>query len=92
MRDTKLSAVSDLNVELDDSTMSGRNSLLPHLRWELQQVMSRVGPDDLSSTEITALLVTLRPAHSRVIAGPASRPTLRLLGVGGEESTAKLAE
>jgi hypothetical protein len=41
--------------------------LLPHLRWELEQVMSRVRPQDLSTTEITALLATLTPAHARVI-------------------------
>lgn len=43
------------------------DQLLPHLRWELEQVMSRVRPDDLSSQEITALLEILTPAHSRVI-------------------------
>ncbi|MET0698475.1 MAG: hypothetical protein ABWY93_02320 [Mycobacterium sp.] len=41
--------------------------LLPHLRWELEQVMSRVRPEDLSAREITALLETLTPAHSRVL-------------------------
>ena len=58
--------------------------LLPHLRWELEQVMTRVCPQDLSTAEIAALLAILRPAHSRVIGGPASRPGLRVLGVDGD--------
>jgi hypothetical protein len=49
-------------------------SLLPHLRWELEQVMSRVRPADLSGAEIAALLAVLAPAHCRVIGGPAGRP------------------
>jgi hypothetical protein len=47
--------------------MTSGENLLPHLRWELGAVMSRVRPDDLSATEITALLAILMPAHSRVI-------------------------
>jgi hypothetical protein len=58
--------------------------MLPHLRWELEQVMTRVCPQDLSTAEIAALLAILRPAHSRVIGGPASRPGLRVLGVDGD--------
>lgn len=57
--------------------------LLPHLRWDLEQVMSRVRPEDLSDTEIAALLDTLRLAHCRVMGRPAPRPGLRVLGVGG---------
>jgi hypothetical protein len=62
----------------------------PHLRWELQQVMSRVRPDDLSAAEISSLLAILIPAHSRVIGGPAGRPALHLVGVRGEHPTPKL--
>jgi hypothetical protein len=69
-----------------------RNCLLPHLRWEIQQVMSRVRPDDLSAAEIAALLAILRPAHARVIGGPAGRPLLRLLGTRGEQSAPQLAQ
>lgn len=50
-----------------------------HVRWELEQVMTRVRPEDLSATEIAALLEILRPAHARVVGGPASRPGLRIL-------------
>jgi hypothetical protein len=56
-----------------------------HLRWELQQVMARVRPDDLSAVEIAGLLAILIPAHSRVIGGgPAPRPALRILEAPGE--------
>jgi hypothetical protein len=67
-----------------------RNCVLPHLRWELRQVMSRVRPEDLSAPEITALLGVLTPAHSRVIGGPASRPPIGL-GVGDKHPTPNLA-
>ena len=67
-----------------------RRTLWPHLRWELQQVMARVQPEDLSAAEIAALLVILRPAHSRVIGGPAARPGLRLL-VSGDQPAPQLA-
>ena len=68
-----------------------RNCLLPHLRWELAQVMSRVRPDDLSVTEIDALLAVLTPAHSRIIGGPAGRPELRIFRVGSEYPASNLA-
>jgi hypothetical protein len=53
----------------------------PHLRWELQEVMSRVRPDDLSTAEISSLLAILVPAHSRVIGRPTGPPPLRILGI-----------
>jgi hypothetical protein len=68
-----------------DSVQTG-----PHLRWELQQVMARVRPDDLSAAEISSLLAILIPAHSRVIGGPAGRPALRILDVRGEHPAANL--
>ena len=75
---------------LDDMT-TGPNFLSSHLRWELQQVMSRLRPEDLSAVEIAALLVILTPAHSRVVGGPAGRPCLCVLGVRGEDSAPDLA-
>jgi NADPH:quinone reductase-like Zn-dependent oxidoreductase len=59
---------------------SGAGAVLPHLRWELEQVMSRVHPEDLSAAEVAALLAILMPAHARVIGGPPGRPRLRVLG------------
>jgi hypothetical protein len=75
---------------LDPETVAG-NGVLPHLRWELEQVMTRVRPSDLSASEIAALLGVLRPAHSRVIGGPASRPGLRIIGGRGAQPAPKLA-
>lgn len=70
---------------------TGGDCLLPHLRWELEQVMSRVRPADLSAAEVAALLAILAPAHSRVIGSPAGRPGLHLVGVRGEQPAPKLA-
>ncbi|CAN5209026.1 hypothetical protein BH11ACT7_BH11ACT7_14800 [soil metagenome] len=64
---------------------------MPHLRWELEQVMTRVRPEDLSAAEITALLAILMPAHSRVIGGPAGRPGLRVVGVRQQDAASQLA-
>jgi hypothetical protein len=63
---------------LEDMT-AGRNFMSSHLRWELVHLMSRVRPEDLSAVEITALLVILRPADSRVFGRPAGRPKVRVL-------------
>jgi hypothetical protein len=70
---------------------TGADSVLPHLRWELEQVMSRVRPEDLSAAEIAALLAILMPAHSRVIGGPTGRAGLRVLGISGKHPAPKLA-
>jgi hypothetical protein len=89
--DTEFSEVGGrITAGLDFAT-TGRNGVLALLRWELQQVMSRVRPEDLSAVEITALLAVLVPAHSRVIGGPAGQPGLRVHGVRGEHPAPKLA-
>ena len=41
--------------------------LLPHLHWELRELMRRVGPGDLEADEILGILGILAVAHSRVI-------------------------
>ena len=38
-----------------------------HVRWELKEVLSRLKYDDLTTSEVMALLAILCPAHSRVI-------------------------
>jgi hypothetical protein len=77
--DTRLPSAGKLVAGgLDDMT-AGRNFMSSHLRGELVQVMSRVRPEDLSAVEITALLVILRPADSRVLGLPAGRPQVRVL-------------
>jgi hypothetical protein len=84
MFDTELSELTDRISAAGDYVKAGQTRLLPHLRWELEQVMSRVRPDDLSAAEIAALLAILGPAHSRVIGGPAGRPGFCVTGVSGE--------
>jgi hypothetical protein len=91
MFDTELSEAGDRIRAARGYAETGRSSLLPHLRWELGQMMSRVRPDDLSAAEIAALIAILTPAHCRVIGGPAGRPGLRLLGVRGEDPAPELA-
>lgn len=68
-----------------------RGGGLPHLRWELEQVMTRVKPNDLSADEIAGLLGILRPAHSRVIGGPTGRPGLHLAASCSDQATPQLA-
>ena len=71
-----------------DHVTTGRHCLVPHLRWELEQVLSRVRPQDLSAAEVAGLLGVLTAAYSRVIGGPTGRPGL---GVRGEDSAPQLA-
>lgn len=88
----KLSEIGDRIGAARECTRAGRTVFLPHLRWELRQVMSRVRPEDLSAKEIAALLAILTPAHCRVIGGPASRPMRPGLSVGGHYPTPDLAQ
>ena len=69
---------------------TARADLLPHLKWELEEIMSRVRPDDLSAGEIDAILAILAPAHCRVIGRPARRPRRGLVAAGHQDSTPKL--
>jgi hypothetical protein len=72
--DAKISEVNGrISVGLDN-VATGRILLSAHLRRKLQQVMTRVRPEDLSVAEIVALLDILTPADSRVVGGPANRP------------------
>jgi hypothetical protein len=77
---TDSSKVGDHIVGPHEHVLNRRNTETPHLRWELEQVMLRVRPQDLSAAEIAGLLAILRPAHSRVIGGPAGRPGLVVRG------------
>lgn len=90
MHDRKPSEVADRIKSGIDYVLTGRDCVSDHLRQELHQVMSRVRPDDLSTTEITGLLDILRPADCRVVGGPAGRPGLRILGIGAEHPTPEL--
>jgi hypothetical protein len=64
---------------------SDPNRLLPLLKWELEQVMTRVRPQDLSAAELTSLLAVLRTVHFRGIGGPS-------VGQGCESSLSTQAD
>lgn len=90
--DTDLSDAGERVAAACSFVKTGANAVLPHLRWELEQVMSRVRPEDLSAAEVAALLAILMPAHSRVIGGPPGRPRLRVIGSRGEHPAPQLAQ
>ena len=85
-RERALSNVNSDHTKSDEFHAQDAARTGPHLRWELQQVMSRVRPEDLSAAEISGLLAILVPAHSRIIGGPTGRPMLRALGIPGEDA------
>lgn len=85
----KLSQVGDRINAARSYRKAGRISLLPHLRWELKQVMSRVRPEDLSANEIADLLAVLTPAHCRGIGGPSGRPGATVCGGGSEKASSE---
>lgn len=91
MFETEISELTERITVAGEQVVAERARVVPHLRWELEQVMSRVRPEDLSTAEITALLAILAPAHSRVIGGPASRPGLRIAGTGRQDAASQLA-
>lgn len=61
--DTELARARDPIPAGFDSLTSERSR---HLRWQLQQMMSRVQPEHLSDKEITALCDVLLPADLRI--------------------------
>ena len=87
----KLSEVGERISAARGYTKTGRTRFLPHLRWELKQVMSRVRPEDLSANEIAELLAVLTPAHCRVIGGPPGRPGLAVSGCDSKQAPSELA-
>lgn len=88
---TEFSEESDYVVAARDHVMTGRSCVLPHLRRELEQVLSRVRPQDLSVVEVVGLLGILDSAHSRIVGGPTGRPGLGVLWVRGEDPAPQLA-
>ena len=89
--ETDLSEVGERINAACSFVKTGADAVVPHLRWELEQVMSRVRPEDLSAAEVAALLAVLMPAHSRVIGGPTGRPRLRVIAGRGKNPTPQLA-
>lgn len=66
----RLSVTMDIGT--DEETAS---RLLPHLYWELGELMRRVGPDDLEPSELLGILGILAGVNSRLIVrGDRSRP------------------
>jgi len=89
--DKDFSEVGDRVTAACSVVNSGAGAVMPHLWWELEQVMSRVRPQDLSAAEVAALLAILMPAHARVIGGPLGRPRLRVLGSRREHAASQPA-
>lgn len=87
----KLSEVGDRINAARGHKKTRHATFLPHLRWELEQVMSRVRPEDLSANEIAELLAVLTPAHCRVIGGPPGRPRLAGSGGGSKQASSQFA-
>lgn len=51
-----------------------------HLEWELREILTRVQPKDLLTSELLALIIILLPAHARVLDTPAcGRPVLTIV-------------
>lgn len=40
----------------------------PHLVWEVKQILTHITPDDLTDTELAALVAVLRAPHARWLA------------------------
>jgi hypothetical protein len=41
-----------------------------HLEWEVGQMLKRLQPRDLETSELEAMAEALRPAHARIMEGP----------------------
>ena len=76
-------ATTDVDAGVD-YVLTDRDQPAAGVRDQLQQVMSRVQPDDLSTTEVTALLNILKPADCRLVGGPAGGPALHLVRAAGD--------
>lgn len=60
-------------VEIGESEDSAER-LLPHLRWELGMLLSRIDPMALSARDLLAILAVLVPVHSDILAGRTGGP------------------
>jgi hypothetical protein len=76
----KFSEVDDrLAAAYADAETAAREGVLTDLRSELEQVMTRVTPSDLSAAEVAGLLVILSPVDTRLVDGPSGRPRLHVV-------------
>lgn len=63
------------------ATPDAEQRLLPHIKWEVVELMRRVSPDDLEASELIAIAGILAAAHSRILMlspGPGPRRPRRL--------------
>lgn len=60
-------------------TNTDLEAMAPHLIWQLDQVLSHIGFEDLLPTELVSLLIILAPVHSRVLTSAEASPERRLL-------------
>lgn len=80
MSDTEIAEVSRPTRGGFTDVATGGILLSSHLRWELQQTLSRVRPEDLSTNEIAALLVILTPADARLAGVRGGQPQMCVRG------------
>jgi hypothetical protein len=65
---------------------AGEEEMRPYMKWQLNNIMDRISPDDLTTAELMALLAVLAPALSRRLGG--STPVRgKLLTLIRDEST-----
>lgn len=56
-----------LDTLADDNDSS--QALRPHFEWLAGQLITQLGPGDLSTAELVALVSVLIPAHARAVGG-----------------------
>jgi hypothetical protein len=52
-------------------SQEAEDAMRPHLIWELQQVMSHIEPNNLTASELMAMLSVLIVPHARWLRGDA---------------------
>jgi hypothetical protein len=77
------SEISELRAHIDAMlkvASTGRGRIRAHLLCEVDQVMSRMLPKDLTDAELAALIAVMHAAHARAITHPTGeRPVLRII-------------
>jgi hypothetical protein len=75
--------LSELRAHIDamlEVVPTGRGRIRAHLLWEVRQVMSNMPPEELTDSELVALIAVMQAAHARAITPPTGdRPVLRII-------------
>lgn len=51
-----------------------------HLEWEAREMIAHIAPEQLTATELGALIAVLHSAHARILLSPRDgRPALRIV-------------